>query len=114
VVGVTSTYALVLAAEASVVAAAGFFIAYLAGTKTEVILYSRAIALLGFGLGVAGVGTMALAFDFHAVATVLMAVVAVSYIVSGWRLATDAVNPDESIPTEQLASSSTRGFEEDS
>jgi hypothetical protein len=114
VVGVTSTYILVLAAEAGVVAAAGFFIAYLAGTNTEVILYSRAIALLGFGLGVAGVGTIALAFDVHAVATALMAVAAASFIASGWRIATDAVDPDESLPTERLASTSSRGFEEDS
>lgn len=110
----TSTYAAVLAAEASVVGAAGFFIAYLAMTNAEVILYSGAIGLFGFGLGVAGVGTVALAFDFHAVATVLMAVVAVCYIASGWQLATDAVDPDESLATEQLASTSTRGFEEDS
>jgi hypothetical protein len=107
----TSTYSLVLAAEGSVVAVAGLVIAYLAATRRDVVLYAGALAVFGLGLGAAGVGTMLLAFDRSTPATATMAVAALAYVASGWRIAVDAIQPDESFATEQLASEPTTGFE---
>lgn len=110
----TSTYALVLAAEASVVAVSGFAIAYLATSRRDVILYSAAITLVGLGLGAAGIGTMLLAFDRSSSATALITFAALAYVASGWHIAVDGVEPEEAFATEQLDGEGARGFEEDS
>lgn len=109
----TSTYALVLALEAGVVAVAGFTIAVVAWRRRDVVLYATPISLLGLGLGSAGVATVLLAFDRSTSATVLMSLAAVAYVVSGWNIAVDAVTADESFATEQLVEEPTGGFEDE-
>lgn len=109
----TDIYSLLLATEGGIVAIAGFVIAYLSATNAEVILYSQAIALLGFGLGAAGIGIVAIAVDYQTVATGLMAVAALSSVISGWQIATDAIAREGPLATEQLAGAPSRGFEED-
>lgn len=105
-------YSLALAVEGVVIAASGLAIAYLAGSNAGVVLYSRALAVVGGGLVVGGAAAVLLAAGAGAAtAPALVAVSALPFGLAGWRIATDTATGDHDGVYVAGGTATGRGFE---